>query len=94
MARFRSQFADRILEVAYADLVAAPRETLSGVLDFIGAAWHESVMETGDQVRAVRTASAWQARQPLYRHALGRWQHYYEIAPRFFDAIKEIDAED
>ena len=24
----------------------------------------------------VQTASLWQVRQPLYRHASGRWRHY------------------
>jgi tetratricopeptide (TPR) repeat protein len=91
MAHWRSRFPDRIHDITYADLVNTTDTTLAGVLDFIGADWDEAVLETGDQTRAVRTASAWQARQPLYRSSLGRWENYYDQAADFFDAIARID---
>ncbi len=91
MAHWRSRFPDRIHDITYADLVDTTGTTLAGVLDFIGAEWNEAVLETGDQTRAVRTASAWQARQPLYRSSLGRWENYYDQAADFFDAIARID---
>jgi tetratricopeptide (TPR) repeat protein len=91
MAHWRSQFPGRIHNITYADLVESTEATLTGVLDFIGADWNEAVLETGGQTRAVRTASAWQARQPLYRRSLGRWENYYDQAPDFFDTIARID---
>jgi tetratricopeptide (TPR) repeat protein len=91
MTHWRTRFPGRIHDITYADLVESSEPTLAGVLDFIGADWNEAVLETGGQSRAVRTASAWQARQPLYRRSLGRWENYYEQAPDFFDAIARID---
>jgi tetratricopeptide (TPR) repeat protein len=91
MARWRSQFPGRIHDISYADLVESTRPTLAGSLDFIGADWNETVLETGGPTRAVRTASAWQARQPLYRRSLSRWENYYDLAPEFFDAIARVD---
>jgi hypothetical protein len=44
------------------------------------------------QLRPVRTASQWQARQPLHQRSLSRWKNYYSMAPDFFNALAEIDA--
>jgi len=91
MARWRSQFPGRIHDITYAGLVESTGTTLAGVLDFTGASRDEAVLETGGQARVVRTASAWQARQPLYQRSLARWENYYDQAPEFFDAINRID---
>jgi hypothetical protein len=91
MAHWQSQFPERIHNITYVDLVESTRPTLAGVLEFVGADWDEAVMETGGPSSVIRTASAWQARQPLYRRSLGRWKNYYDQAPEFFDAIARID---
>jgi tetratricopeptide (TPR) repeat protein len=91
MAYWQSQFPERIHNISYVELVESTRSTLAGVLEFVGANWDEAVMETGGPSTVVRTASAWQARQPLYRRSLGRWKNYYDQAPEFFDAIAWID---
>jgi hypothetical protein len=39
----------------------------------------------------VRTASVWQARQPVYSRSIGRWQNYYDLAPAFFDQLAALD---
>ena len=91
MAHWQSQFPGQICNITYANLVQSTRATLERVLDFIDADWDEAVMETGGQTRAVRTASAWQTRQPLYQRSLGRWKNYHDQAPHFFDAIARID---
>ena len=94
MAHWQSQFPGRIHNISYAGLVESTRSTLAGVLEFVGADWDEAVMETGGRSRVIRTASAWQARQPLYQRSLGRWKNYYDQAPEFFDAIARIDQSD
>jgi tetratricopeptide (TPR) repeat protein len=91
MAYWQTQFPKRIHNITYADLIESTKSTLAGVLDFVDADWDEAVMENGSQSGVVRTASAWQARQPLYRRSLGRWKNYYDQAPEFFDAIARID---
>lgn len=42
-------------------------------------------------VRAIRTASAWQARQPVHTQSIGRWRNYRAFAPEFFDALADAD---
>jgi tetratricopeptide (TPR) repeat protein len=93
MRHWQPAFGNRVHTVSYQDLVNATAATLTGILDFLAVGRDPSVLETGDQDRAVRTASTWQARQPIYRRSLGRWRNYYEQAPEFFDEIQSIDRE-
>jgi len=82
---------DRIHTVSYHDLVQKTRPTLEGVLDFLGLGWNTDMESDSAGPRPVRTASNWQARQPLHQRSLSRWQNYYAMAPGFFDAIAEVD---
>ena len=46
------------------------------------AAWEPACLEFYKTERAVRTASTWQVRQPLYDSSVGRWKIYYKhLAP-------------
>ena len=92
MAHWRRMYGDRICEVDYNDLVDADRDVLERILQFLGADWDDAVTnEAIDGERVIRTASVWQARQPVYSRSVGRWHHYYELAPEFFDQLAAID---
>jgi len=91
MDRWCRLAGDRIHTVSYDDLVRETRPTLEGVLDFLGLGWDAAMENDRADTRPVRTASSWQARQPLHQRSLSRWQNYYAMAPGFFDAIAEVD---
>lgn len=93
MAHWEQSWPQRIWRVDYNDLVHSPRDTLAGVLDFLGREWNDSVMQIGAQQGIVRTASVWQARQPLHTRSVERWRRYYELARDFFDRLAAIDDE-
>lgn len=103
MRHFSHHLPEQIMNLTYEDLVENKIATVSTVLDFLGlpgsafdisgASNMEAEESTVDSARPIRTASAWQARQTVYRHSLGRWQNYYEFAPDFFDRIAQLDAE-
>ncbi len=65
-----------MMEVAYEALVAAPEPTLRAVLEFCGLAWDARCLDPASHGRLIRTASAWQARQPVYRHSAGSARRY------------------
>jgi hypothetical protein len=46
------------------------------LIAFLGLAWEPGVLEFYKTERAVRTASTWQVRQPLYHSSVGRWRNY------------------
>ena len=73
-----------LLRVQYEDLVRNPEKTLRGVLDFLGEEWEDRVLSFHEQGKAVRTASAWQVREPLSEKSIGRWRHY----AKYFEALQ------
>ncbi len=76
MAHWKSLYGADILDFDYDRFVLEPRAAVAGLLEFCGLDWQESCMAFERVRNAVRTASVWQVRQPLYRHASGRWRNY------------------
>lgn len=91
MSFWQDQAPERIHSLAYEDLVTAPAATLKTVLGFLGLEWTASMDSSQQHARAVRTASSWQARQPVHQASVARWQHYRQHAPEFFDALAATD---
>ena len=93
MAHWEKIYAQNILRVRYEDLVHSSKRVLADTLGFLGVEWDDSVIMSGKRNQVVRTASVWQARQPVYTHSVGRWRHYADKAPDFFARISDIDNE-
>jgi tetratricopeptide (TPR) repeat protein len=92
MAQFVKLAGDRIRAVNYSDLVQSPHQTIDEVLEFLGLEQDARMDSITPGERAVRTASAWQARQQVHQRSLARWKNYHAVAPDFFDALARIDA--
>ena len=92
MAHWERTYPDRILRLDYDALVESPEKTLARSLQFVGAEWNDAVLGGDEATRVVRTASVWQARQPLHQRSRERWRNYYEQASDFFDALADIDS--
>ncbi|WP_395650620.1 sulfotransferase [Brevundimonas sp.] len=75
MAHWKALYPD-ILTVDYDALVADPRPQIERVLAHCGLDWENAVLDFHKAGGAVRTASVWQIRQPLYRKSSGRWRNY------------------
>lgn len=71
-----SLLGDDLLRVRYEDLVSRPRDTVAGLLQHLGEKWDERCLAFESLGGAVRTASAWQVREPLHARSIGRWQNY------------------
>jgi tetratricopeptide (TPR) repeat protein len=66
----------KMLEIRYDDMILDNERTTRKMLDFLGLEWDERCLAPHTNPGAVETASHWQVRQPIYRHALERWRHY------------------
>ena len=75
MAHWKTLYPD-ILTMDYDALVADPRPQIERVLAHCGLDWEDAVLDFHKAGGAVRTASVWQIRQPLYRKSSGRWRNY------------------
>ena len=89
MKRWIDVLGDRMLTVAYENLVRKPEHELKRVVDFLGLQWEEELQFMAERPRPVRTASTWQARQPIHQRSRARWKNYYDLAHGFFDTIGE-----
>lgn len=82
MAHWGPLLGERLLAVDYEALVAAPRPGVEQLLAHVGLDWHDDCLAFHASRREVRTASSFQVRQPLYSHAVARWQQYsLQLAP-------------
>jgi tetratricopeptide (TPR) repeat protein len=82
MAHWKSLYAADILDFDYDALVREPKAAVEKLLTFCGLDWDENCLSLQGAGIAVKTASVWQVRQPLYRSSSGRWRHYArQLAP-------------
>ena len=65
-----------LLEIDYEDLVAAPEPVIRRMIDFCGLEWDDACLRPEQNQRVVKTASIWQARQPIYGTSVSRWRRY------------------
>jgi tetratricopeptide (TPR) repeat protein len=76
MAHWHSLYGDDIIDVHYDALVREPRPVVEHMLASCGLQWDEDCLAFHQRSNAVKTASVWQVRQPLYQHASGRARNY------------------
>lgn len=68
--------AERFVEVDYEELTREPEPSIRRIIEACGLAWHDACLRPERNPRAVNTPSKWQARQPIFRTSVGRWQRY------------------
>jgi hypothetical protein len=74
--------AGRMLDVQYEDVVADLQTQARRIIAYCGLPWDDACLSFHKTDRPVRTASATQVRQPIYKSAVGRWRVYEnELAP-------------
>ena len=76
MAFWKKEFASDIYDFDYDALIRAPEAQLRGLCGFLGLEWPGQVPLVATRGAAIRTASVWQVRQPLYCSSSGRARHY------------------
>jgi tetratricopeptide (TPR) repeat protein len=76
MAHWHSILPDRILDVAYEDVVASLEPTTRRLLDYVGVPFEAACLEFHRNPAAIMTASSVQVRKPIYDTSLQQWQNY------------------
>jgi hypothetical protein len=77
MAHWRRALPDnRFLEIDYEALVANRERLTRHMIGFCGLDWDEACLRSERNRRVIKTASNWQARQPVYTTSVARWRHY------------------
>ena len=82
MTHWKTLYGADILDLDYDALVREPRPAIQRLTAFCGLEWEEACLSFEQTARAVKTASVWQVREPLYRRSSGRWRNYAaQLAP-------------
>lgn len=76
MAHWREVLPGKVLELQYEDLVDNQEQQTRRLLEFCGLEWQDACLSFHENEAAIATASAVQAREPIYSDAKGRWKRY------------------
>jgi hypothetical protein len=67
---------DRFIEVQYERLIDNREAETRRLIAFTGLDWDDACLVPEKNERAVRTASVWQVRRPVYSSSVERWRRY------------------
>ncbi len=81
---------NRFVEIDYDALTQAPEPAIRRVVAACGLRWDDRCLHPERNPRVLKTASRWQARQPINRHSVGRWRRYQP----WLGALQELLDED
>jgi tetratricopeptide (TPR) repeat protein len=87
MAYWREVLPVPLLEVDYEETVADLEGVARKLVAWCGMAWEPGCLEFQRAKRPVRTASAVEVRQPVFRTSVGRWRHYQQALEGLFARI-------
>lgn len=91
MAHWKSLFGEDILDFDYDLFVREPKPSVEKLLAFCGLDWHEDCMSFQRVSNAVKTASVWQVREPLYQRSSGRWRNYERHLAPLREYLRDLD---
>jgi Sulfotransferase family/Tetratricopeptide repeat len=94
MAHWKALFGGAILDSSYDELVVDPKSVMESIQAFLGLQADERCLLVPTTGRAVKTASVWQVREPLYQRASGRSQHYIkhlETLTHYLQRVVRLD---
>ena len=72
----RGRLPGRMHRVIYERMVDDTEAEVRRLLDYCGLPFEDACLRFHETARAVRTASAEQVRQPIFRDGVDHWRHY------------------
>ncbi|MDO9103516.1 MAG: sulfotransferase [Methylovulum sp.] len=93
MAHWDKALTRPILTVRYEDVVADTEAEARKILAYLGLEWTAAVLDYQNLERAVKTASIWQVRQPIYQTSTEKWRRYQPFLQPLEDVLNAPAAE-
>ena len=90
-AHWTRLYPDDIHVADYDALVRGPRDEIARLLGFLDLEWEDACLTPHAGSGVVRTASAWQVREPLYKRSSGRWRNYAKHLDALFERFGHPD---
>ncbi len=76
---WKALYKEDIFEIQYEQLVDQPEKTIRALTQYCDLSWRETCLEFHQNPSPLATASAYQARQPIYKESAKRVEHYLEF---------------
>lgn len=93
MDHWRNVLPVPMLELDYEELIENQEEVSRRLIAHCGLEWDDRCLQFHETERAVRTASVWQVRQPIYKTAKKRWKRYEAFLGPLREALGEYAEE-
>jgi hypothetical protein len=87
MAHWEQVLPGRILRVQHEDVVEDLERQVRRILDYCDLPFEQACLDFHETERAVRTPSAEQVRQPIYKSGMEQWQHFGAYLGPLEDAL-------
>ncbi len=91
MAHWQREFGPDIIDFDYDTLVREPDASLLRLSKSLDLDWAAPSPATSAAGAAVKTASVWQVREPLYRRSSGRARHYKTQLTELADYLADLE---
>ena len=88
MAHWASALGDRIYHLNYEELIVDQEAQTRRLMEYLGLEWEDAVLSPHENTKSVRTASAEQVRQPIYKNSSEKWMLY---EPYLSTAFKTLE---
>ena len=89
MDHYRTVLGDRMIDVAYEDVVDDMETQARRLIDFLGLDWQDASLEFHKQKTAVTTASSIQVREKAHSRSVGRWRQYENELETMYNILNE-----
>ncbi|MCP5061190.1 MAG: tetratricopeptide repeat protein [Ignavibacteriae bacterium] len=76
MSHWSKNLPVKIIDVEYEKLVSNSEHEIRNILEYLDLEWEESCILFNKQKTNIKTASTWQARQPINTRSVKRWKNY------------------
>ena len=87
MAHWRDVLPERFYEVSYEQLTSNQEEESRKLIDYCGLDWQEACLDFHNTERKVKTASAFQVRQPMHKQSVDLWKRYGDALQPLLDNL-------
>ena len=85
---WKKDYANDIFDIEYENLVTNPKKEIDKLLKFCGLEWDNNCMSHENNSRSIKTASATQARKPIYKSAINSSSVFKKYLIELTDNLK------
>jgi len=87
MSHWQLNIPEFIHTLSYSDLVSAPEQTITAVLNFCGLNYQSNCLEINQQAQHINTLSDVQLRSGIVQNRAKKWQPYQQYLSALFEAL-------